>query len=676
MLDELQAALAVRRAQSDVADTVDETGAPCAHHSSAATIHGEELRAVAAMRAAARTAPATPSCSSTPTNVARASTSTCVSTSASVTGAGDKSNRMECEKSSLAEPSPKAVAFAAFLAASETLEVQQAFYTLLAECCGTPTPTWPTLAQLCKPLLPIVPHRSKQLLHALQARAAAPQYEKSGAVVAPGGLVKMAHAVIIGAGPVGLRCAIELALLGARVDVLEQRTCFSRLQILHLWEWVEHDLVELGIKYIDPSIFTSGDLRRCATAQLQHSLLKVLLLLGARVRFGCQVDSVDSLALLLGSRRVDVLVDASGARCALLDGLGFYQTVALRSTRALCIVLSLVNGRTSEELQLRESTWSQQYWQAEFAALKAHGVALENLVYYRSTGAFTATPTHYFVLTTTSTALLAFRALRTLDGDPYELCEASNVDMGRVEAYARMAVGAFVPQLLAHALVPGQLSLFDFSERKQSNRAAAAVPGTALGGRQESCCLVTRVGDALQEPFWPEGLGVNRGFLGAYDCAAFVKQALPYLLIPMGQLATPIEGFDAVVRTREELYAVTKRISATNRLKELRPHVDGARRYCYTIEPASRYVSWSSAAAAPAAAAGALTSTWKPRMVFHTTAVPAARKPRKGTTAATPAARKLSLEEIDRLIQNAADLLAPADPEAAASQALLVQGGG
>lgn len=23
--------------------------------------------------------------------------------------------------------------------------------------------------------------------------------------------------------------------------------------------------------------------------------------------------------------------------------------------------------------------------------------------------------------------------------------------------------------------------------------------------------LVTRVGDALQEPFWPEGLGINRG---------------------------------------------------------------------------------------------------------------------------------------------------------------------
>ena len=57
-------------------------------------------------------------------------------------------------------------------------------------------------------------------------------------------------------------------------------------------------------------------------------------------------------------KRVDVLVDASGARCPLLDNLGFGQEVALKSQRALCIVISLVNGKTPEEQQLRESTWA------------------------------------------------------------------------------------------------------------------------------------------------------------------------------------------------------------------------------------------------------------------------------------------------------------------------------
>ena len=47
------------------------------------------------------------------------------------------------------------------------------------------------------------------------------------------------HAVVIGAGPVGLRCAIELAFVGARVEVREARSHFSRLQVHHLWEWVD-----------------------------------------------------------------------------------------------------------------------------------------------------------------------------------------------------------------------------------------------------------------------------------------------------------------------------------------------------------------------------------------------------------------------------------------------------
>ena len=134
-----------------------------------------------------------------------------------------------------------------------------------------------------------------------------------------------------------------------------------------MWEWVEHDLIELGIKLIDPSIFAAADLRRCSTSQMQHSLYKVALLLGVRVRFGCKVDSIASLSQL-HSKRIDVLVDASGARCELLDSLGFSQQVALRSARALCIVISLANHRTPAELELRESTWSQQYYLAEFGA--------------------------------------------------------------------------------------------------------------------------------------------------------------------------------------------------------------------------------------------------------------------------------------------------------------------
>lgn len=53
---------------------------------------------------------------------------------------------------------------------------------------------------------------------------------------------------MVGAGPCGLRVAIELALLGARVVLVEKRDSFSRNNVLHLWPFTIHDLRALGAK--------------------------------------------------------------------------------------------------------------------------------------------------------------------------------------------------------------------------------------------------------------------------------------------------------------------------------------------------------------------------------------------------------------------------------------------
>ena len=523
-----------------------------------------------------------------------------------------------------------AAAFDRIVASQEIAETQAA-YTAMIKALGHDKP--PTIKKLAEGLLPQLGHRSKQFLNTLSARAASvtavAKQPKRRAVVA---------VAIVGAGPVGLRTAIELALLGARVEVLEQRAGFSRLQVLHLWDWVEADLIELGIKFIDPSVFATTDVRRCTTMQLQASLHKVALLCGCRVRFGCKVEAQSIGKTFL--KRVDVLVDASGARCPLLENLGFGQEVALKSQRALCIVISLVNGKTPEEQQLRESTWASQFYQAEFAALaKDHGVGLENLVYYRSTGAFATSATHYFVMTTSAEALHSYGVLKAPAGEVAAdaLCAAANVDAAKLEAYARAAVGAFVPSLASHAMCDGQLSLFDFSERKQSNKASALVQGAAVGSKQDTPCIVTRVGDALQEPFWPEGLGINRGFLGCFDCADLVLRAAPLLITELGKPPSKLEDFAPLLQRREAIFALTKRISGTNRQKELKPHSDGSKKFTYTLEPGSRYVSWSEAnggrdgagggwlgrgggaKAAPPAASG------PPRMKWHVAPVASVR---------------------------------------------------
>ena len=521
------------------------------------------------------------------------------------------------------EPSGPAAAvapFARFLESKDAAEIVAAHAEVIAALSLPKAKV--SLAQLGELLKPSLPHRCRQLLGALEARAAHPQYTKQR----QRGTRSVMAVAVVGAGPAGLRIAIELALAGSRVDVFEGRDGFSRLQVLHLWEWVEVDLAEIGVKIIDPSIFAATDKRRCTTSQLQHSLLKVALLLGVRVHFSCRVDTVARLTEVLGGSGMggsglDCLIDASGARCALLDSLGFSQVVAFRSARALCIVISLVNGKTSDELGARESSWAQQFYQAEFAALRGAGVDLENLVYYRSSGAFCASPTHYFVMTTDGAALHAFGALRELQvASAAELCAPPNVDADQLEAYARLAIKAFVPPLAGLPLAAGQLSLFDFSERKQSNVAATVLPpGDASFGRPDSCCLVTRVGDALQEPFWPEGLGINRGFLGILDCADLVQGAASLLLRPLGQPHAAVGEFEALLRRREELFALAKRLSGTNRQTELKPHLDAGRRYCYAIDPRTRYMSWrgSPVVAPPSADRGGKVSASGPRMAFH-----------------------------------------------------------
>ena len=53
---------------------------------------------------------------------------------------------------------------------------------------------------------------------------------------------------IIGAGPCGLRTAIEIALMGGKAVIVEKRDRFSRNNVLHLWPFVIYDLKSFGAK--------------------------------------------------------------------------------------------------------------------------------------------------------------------------------------------------------------------------------------------------------------------------------------------------------------------------------------------------------------------------------------------------------------------------------------------
>lgn len=54
--------------------------------------------------------------------------------------------------------------------------------------------------------------------------------------------------IVIGAGPIGLRTAIEALLLGCQTVIVEKRDEFSRNNVLHLWAFLMTDFRNLGAK--------------------------------------------------------------------------------------------------------------------------------------------------------------------------------------------------------------------------------------------------------------------------------------------------------------------------------------------------------------------------------------------------------------------------------------------
>ena len=71
---------------------------------------------------------------------------------------------------------------------------------------------------------------------------------KSDMEVYGGGIASAYNVLVVGAGPCGLRSAIETQLLGAKTVIIEARKDFSRNNVLKLWGFVIEDLKQLGFK--------------------------------------------------------------------------------------------------------------------------------------------------------------------------------------------------------------------------------------------------------------------------------------------------------------------------------------------------------------------------------------------------------------------------------------------
>ncbi|XP_077356434.1 protein-methionine sulfoxide oxidase mical3b-like isoform X2 [Festucalex cinctus] len=417
-----------------------------------------------------------------------------------------------------------------------------------------------------------------------------------------------ATCAVIGAGPCGLRTAVELSFLGARVVVLEKRDAFSRNNVLHLWPFTIHDLRGLGAKKFYGK-FCAGSIDHISIRQLQLVLLKVALLLGVEVHVNVEFKRVVEpphdqqlrsgtnahlVSFLLVSKSVDlalsvflshvcpevgwtmeawpkshvvnqlqfdVIVGADGHR----NTLPGFRRKEFRGKLAIAITANFKNRNTRAEAKVQEisgvaSIFNQKFFQD---LRQETGIELENLVYYKD-------DTHYFVMTAKKHSLLNKGVILQDFADTELLLSRDNVDQKALQAFARTAAdfstNRQLPSLdfaINHYGRP-DVAMFDFTSMYASENAAM------VWRRRGHQLLVTLVGDSLLEPFWPMGTGVARGFLAALDASWMICRWCQgdFLLDLLAE--------------RESVYRLLAQTTPENMQKNFS---------LYSLDPSSRYIN-------------------------------------------------------------------------------------
>jgi hypothetical protein len=493
--------------------------------------------------------------------------------------------------------------FTLFLSSDDVESICQAFQNIknLIPQLSSTTAFYPTIRDT---ISPAVTFTTRRLFQTLDERWNFYAADRQKVLASP-----RKHVLVSGGGPCGLRSAVEFAMLGFNISLVEKRTVFSRHNILKTWTPTVEDLMALGFKSYFPNFQIHG-IHAIGTRELQICLLRTALLLGVNFIYGeatagiiepgitvpgdsdptqwrvitntaglvvthtgnsssdSNQESSDSesprknipaeLSFTAGEQNFerlekhskvdyfekasspdgavlrdeaslpseikhiipfDSLVIAEGESSKLIRHLGFDRNVT-RFAPAIGVIVNCVFNRANPiEKKLNEFVVyrSQADWRETcLGKLSENGVEVENMEYMKFS-------THFIVVTAKKDSLVKFGVLKENRVHIQDALEKENIDIDRLRAFARhLATAAGVPETAPLASDHG-VNIFDFSCKGQLTKPfTTLVPSTPSENAHHP--LVLPIGDSLVNPFWPQGLGVNRGFHSSIDAVWTVLQ--------------------------------------------------------------------------------------------------------------------------------------------------------
>lgn len=381
--------------------------------------------------------------------------------------------------------------------------------------------------------------------------------------------------LVVGGGPVGLRLAIQLKLSGHQVTVFEKRRekrseelealgFTNRINRPHVFFFLRNDLERLnGRNWMTSKmcypIFTQGDTASIGIDELQVLLLKNALLLGVDFRVGVCFDDAhveidpktskprwkvkctyDEKAAADYNKQqgsctevFDVLMGCDGARSRVRESQPqFFGEVDKRAFKKMMGVVG--NVQKVSRKRLIELGFPSGQEPSDMKRAHQGGGRMTGLNYYK------ASYHNYVIFTPTKDDLIA----AGIDSDGVYTFQEGRAQANPTKAEEKKRLKKWVSQRCKEVGIPidetlsnegfveapNDCMLFDFSEiwKCKKNFAVNLPPpdydverdGPWTG--HELIPPIGLVGDAVTEPFWIAGVGLQRGWNGLMDACYII----------------------------------------------------------------------------------------------------------------------------------------------------------